>query len=162
MPPQGGRKHPNQEYVQLDTSNILFICGGAFVDLDKIVQSRVGSKAMGFDTTHNLRQSEVPASELLRETQPEDLVHYGMIPEFIGRLPMVAVLDELSHSDLVHILQNTKKLSGQAVWSNSSRWRGAQLHFTRDGIAAIAEKAIDLKTGLPGRSGRSWSGSCSM
>ena len=108
VPPQGGRKHPNQEYIQLDTSNILFICGGAFVGLDKIVQGRVGSKAMGFDTQHNLRQNEVSLSELLRDTQPEDLVHFGMIPEFIGRLPMVAVLDELSRSDLEHILQNTK------------------------------------------------------
>ncbi|MFP4156926.1 MAG: ATP-dependent Clp protease ATP-binding subunit ClpX [Opitutales bacterium] len=146
VPPQGGRKHPNQEYIQLDTSNILFICGGAFVDLDKIVQSRVGSKAMGFDTTHNLRQSEVPASELLRETQPEDLVHYGMIPEFIGRLPMVAVLDELSHSDLVHILQNTKN-SLVKQYGKLFSMEGAQLHFTRDAIAAIAEKAIELKTG---------------
>jgi len=101
VPPQGGRKHPNQEYIQLDTTNILFICGGAFVGLDDIVQSRIGSKAMGFDTMHNRRQNEVPVSELLRETQPEDLVHFGMIPEFIGRLPMVAVLDELSRSDRV-------------------------------------------------------------
>jgi len=108
VPPQGGRKHPNQEYIQLDTSNILFICGGAFVGLEKIVQSRVGSKAMGFDTERNRHQNEVPLSELLRETQPEDLVHFGMIPEFIGRLPMLAVLDELSCSDLEHILQNTK------------------------------------------------------
>ncbi|MGB0408777.1 MAG: ATP-dependent Clp protease ATP-binding subunit ClpX [Opitutales bacterium] len=146
VPPQGGRKHPNQEYIQLDTSNILFICGGAFVGLDKIVQNRVGSKAMGFDTTHNRRQSEVPVSELLRETQPEDLVHFGMIPEFIGRLPMVAVLDELSRSDLEHILQNTKN-SLVKQYGKLFSMEGTHLHFTRDSLAAIAEKAIALKTG---------------
>lgn len=146
VPPQGGRKHPNQEYIQLDTSNILFICGGAFVGLDKIVQSRVGSKAMGFDTERNRHQNEVPISELLRETQPEDLIHFGMIPEFIGRLPMVAVLDELSRSDLEHILQNTKN-SLVKQYSKLFSMEGADLHFTRDAIAAIAEKAIELKTG---------------
>lgn len=146
VPPQGGRKHPNQEYIQLDTSNILFICGGAFVGLDKIVQNRVGSKAMGFDTERNRHQNEVPLSELLREVQPEDLVHFGMIPEFIGRLPMVAVLDELSRSDLEHILQNTKN-SLVKQYSKLFSMEGADLHFTRDAVAAIAEKAIELKTG---------------
>ncbi len=146
VPPQGGRKHPNQEYIQLDTTNILFICGGAFVDLDKIVQNRLGSKAMGFDTMHNRRQGEVPVSQLLRETQPEDLVHFGMIPEFIGRLPMVAVLDELSRSDLEHILQNTKNALIKQYGKLFSM-EGVKLHFTRDAISAIAEKAIALKTG---------------
>ena len=146
VPPQGGRKHPNQEYIQLDTSNILFICGGAFVDLDKIVQGRIGSNALGFDTVHNRRQSEVPVSELLRETQPEDLVHFGMIPEFIGRLPMVAVLDELTRSDLEHIMQNTRNALTKQYGKLFSM-EGVQLHFTRDAITAIAEKAIALKTG---------------
>lgn len=146
VPPQGGRKHPNQEYIQLDTTNILFICGGAFIGLDKVVQSRIGSKAMGFDTVRNRHQSEVPVSELLRETRPEDLVQYGMIPEFIGRLPMVAVLDELSVSDLEHILRHTKnslvKQYAKLLWME-----GSELHFTRDAISAIAEKAISLRTG---------------
>lgn len=146
VPPQGGRKHPNQEYIQLDTSNILFICGGAFVGLDKMVQSRVGSKAMGFDTERNRYHSEVSSSELLRETQPEDLVHFGMIPEFIGRLPMVAVLDELTRSDLEHILQNTKN-SLVKQYSKLFSMEGADLHFTKDSVAAIAEKAMELKTG---------------
>jgi len=146
VPPQGGRKHPNQEYIQIDTSNILFICGGAFVDLDKIVQSRIGSKAMGFETLHGRRSADVPMSELLRETQPEDLVHYGMIPEFIGRLPMVAVLDELTRSDLEHILQNTKN-SLVKQYGKLFSMEGVKLHFTRDGLGAIAEKAIELKTG---------------
>lgn len=146
VPPQGGRKHPNQEYIQLDTTNILFICGGAFVGLDKIVQNRTGSKAMGFDTKHNVHQDEVPLSELLRETQPEDLVHFGMIPEFIGRLPMVAVLDELSRSDLEHILQNTKN-SLLKQYGKLFSMEGVKLHFTRDAVGAIADKAIELKTG---------------
>ncbi|MDP4643977.1 MAG: ATP-dependent Clp protease ATP-binding subunit ClpX [Opitutales bacterium] len=146
VPPQGGRKHPNQEYIQLDTTNILFICGGAFVGLDKIVQSRTGSKAMGFDTSRNVHQDEVQLSQLLRETQPEDLVHFGMIPEFIGRLPMVAVLDELTRSDLEHILQNTKN-SLLKQYGKLFSMEGADLHFTRDAVAAIADKAIELKTG---------------
>lgn len=146
VPPQGGRKHPNQEYIQLDTSNILFVCGGAFIGLDKIVQSRVGSKAMGFDTERNRHQNEVPLSDLLRETQPEDLVHFGMIPEFIGRLPMVAVLDELTRSDLEHILLNTKN-SLVKQYSKLFSMEGADLHFTPDAVAAIADRAIELKTG---------------
>ena len=147
VPPQGGRKHPNQEYVQLDTTNILFICGGAFVGLDKIVQSRISSKAMGFDTARDRGGNEAPPiSELLRETQPEDLVHFGMIPEFIGRLPMVAVLDELNASDLKHILQHTKN-SLVKQYGKLLSMEGAQLHFTHGAVNAIAEKAIALKTG---------------
>ena len=146
VPPQGGRKHPNQEYIQLDTSNILFICGGAFVGLEKIVQNRIGSKAMGFDTERNRHHSDVALSELLCEVQPEDLVHFGMIPEFIGRLPMVAVLDELTRGDLEHILQNTKN-SLIKQYSKLFSMEGVNLHFTRDAVAAIAEKAISLRTG---------------
>ena len=146
VPPQGGRKHPNQEYIQLNTANILFICGGAFVGLDKIVQNRVGSKAMGFDTSQSHTYGEVPSSALLRVTQPEDLVHFGMIPEFIGRLPMVAVLDELSQSDLEHILQNTKNALVKQ-YAKLFSMDGAKLRFTRDGISAISEKAVALKTG---------------
>ena len=101
---------------------------------------------MGFDTQHNLRMDEVPLSELLRDTQPEDLVHFGMIPEFIGRLPMVAVLDELSRSDLEHILQDTKN-SLLKQYGKLFLMEGAKLHFTRDAVAAIADKAIELKTG---------------
>ncbi|NCG09261.1 MAG: ATP-dependent Clp protease ATP-binding subunit ClpX [Verrucomicrobia bacterium] len=146
VPPQGGRKHPNQEYIQINTANILFICGGAFVDLDKIVQNRLGSKAMGFDTLHNRRISEVPLHELLIETQPEDLVQYGMIPEFIGRLPMVAVLDELSVSDLEHILIDTQHALVKQ-YRKLFAMDGVKLEFTKDAIYAIAEKAVKLKTG---------------
>lgn len=146
VPPQGGRKHPNQEYIQVNTANILFICGGAFVDLDKIVQNRIGSKAMGFDTLHNRRNSEVPVSELLRETKPEDLVQFGMIPEFIGRLPMMAVLDELSEGDLEHILLDTQNAIVKQ-YRKLFAMDGAKLEFTKDAIHAIAQKAIRLKTG---------------
>jgi ATP-dependent Clp protease ATP-binding subunit ClpX len=146
VPPQGGRKHPNQEYIQVNTANILFICGGAFTELDKIVQNRIGSKAMGFDTLHNRRNSEVPMSELLRETQPEDLVQFGMIPEFIGRLPMVAVLDELSVEDLEHIMLNTQSALVKQ-YRKLFAMEGTKLEFTKDAIHAIAEKAIALKTG---------------
>lgn len=146
VPPQGGRKHPNQEYIQIDTTNILFICGGAFVGLEKMVQDRLGTKAMGFDTTHNVRMNELSFSEVLRETQPEDLVHFGMIPEFIGRLPMVAVLDELSNSDLCHILQNTQNALIKQ-YAKLCSMEGVDLHFTRDAVAAIADRAIELKTG---------------
>lgn len=146
VPPKGGRKHPNQEYIQLDTSNILFICGGAFVGLEKIIQSRVGTKAMGFESVRNDQESDIPVSALLRQIQPEDLVHFGMIPEFIGRLPMVAVLDELTISDLEHILQHTTNALTKQ-YSKLFHMEGVKLRFTRDAIKAIAEKAIALKTG---------------
>jgi len=146
VPPQGGRKHPNQEYIQLDTSNILFICGGAFVGLERIVQNRIGFKVMGFDTERNRHHSDVALSELLCEVQPEDLVHFGMIPEFIGRLPMVAVLDELTRGDLEHILQNTKN-SLIKQYGKLFSMEGVDLHFTRNAVTAIAEKAIGLRTG---------------
>ncbi len=149
VPPQGGRKHPNQEYIQVDTSNILFICGGAFVGLEKMVQSRTNAKFMGFnrsDISGDGAKSERTASELLREVQPEDLVHFGMIPEFIGRLPMVAVLDELTVSDLEHIMQNTKN-SLVKQYAKLFSMEQVKLHFTRDAIVAVAEKAIELKTG---------------
>lgn len=143
VPPQGGRKHPNQEYIQVNTANILFICGGAFVDLDKIVQNRIGSKAMGFDARQN---NEVPVSDLLIEAQPEDLVQFGMIPEFIGRLPMVAVLDELSMDDLQHILLDTQNALVKQ-YRKLFAMDGVKLEFTKDAIQAIAQKAITLKTG---------------
>lgn len=149
VPRQGGRKHPNQEYIQFDTNNVLFICGGAFVGLDKVIQSRIGSKAMGFDTVHNRRASEVELSEILSEVQPEDLIQFGMIPEFIGRLPMVAVLNELTLSDLEHILQNTRN-SLTKQYGKLFSMDGVALRFTQDAVGAVAEKALALKTGARG------------
>ena len=105
VPPQGGRKHPNQEYIQLDTSNILFICGGAFVDIDQIVEQRTGNRMVGYSA-----ETPKESHELLAEVKPEDLVKYGLIPEFIGRLPVVSVLEELTRTELVRILKETKTL----------------------------------------------------
>ncbi|MDP0494574.1 MAG: ATP-dependent Clp protease ATP-binding subunit ClpX [Verrucomicrobiota bacterium JB024] len=145
VPPQGGRKHPNQEYIQLNTGNVLFICGGAFVGLEKIVSARAGKKVLGFDPA---AESEKPTErdELLREVQPEDLVRFGMIPEFIGRLPVVSVLDELTQEDLEHILQNTRN-SLTKQFSKLFSMENVRLRFTKDAIAAIAKKALELKTG---------------
>jgi ATP-dependent Clp protease ATP-binding subunit ClpX len=141
VPPQGGRKHPNQEYIQLDTSNILFICGGAFIDLDQIVEQRVGNRMLGYSA-----DTPKDASTLLSEVRPEDLVKYGLIPEFIGRLPVVSVLEELTRSELVKILQETKN-SLLKQYRKLFLMEGAHLHFTRDAIQAIADQAIEMKTG---------------
>ncbi len=145
VPPHGGRKHPNQEYIQVDTSKILFICGGAFVDLDKIIHERAGSKVLGFDVTGELKDKPT-AEEVMRSVQPEDLVHYGMIPEFIGRLPVVSVLDQLKKEDLEHILLDTKNALVKQYGKLFAQ-EGVTLTFTPDAIAAIANKAIELKTG---------------
>ncbi len=145
VPPQGGRKHPNQEYIQVDTTNILFICGGAFIGLDKIIQARVGTKVLGFnmaaDNSHALT-----ASEMMQSVQPEDLIRFGMIPEFIGRLPVVSVLDPLTQPELERILLETKNALVKQ-YGKLFAMEGVNLKFTRDAIAAIAAKALELKTG---------------
>jgi len=145
VPPQGGRKHPNQEYIQVDTTNILFICGGAFIGLDKIIQARVGTKVLGFnmaaDNSHALT-----ASEMMQSVQPEDLIRFGMIPEFIGRLPVVSVLDPLTQSELERILLETRNALVKQ-YGKLFAMEGVNLKFTRDAIAAIAAKALELKTG---------------
>lgn len=145
VPPQGGRKHPNQEYVQLDTTNILFVVGGAFVGLEKIISERSDQKVLGFDLTGE--KAHVPErNEIMSAVQPEDMVKYGMIPEFIGRLPVVSVLDELTQSDLEHILTQSKN-SLVLQYSKLLSHEGVRLRFTKDAIGAIAKKAIELKTG---------------
>jgi ATP-dependent Clp protease ATP-binding subunit ClpX len=144
VPPQGGRKHPNQEYIQVNTANILFICGGAFVGLEQFVKKRIGTGSMGFHVNpddHNLTPEE-----MMRMIAPEDLVRYGMIPEFIGRLPIVSVLDPLTEEDLVRILLRTKNAMVKQ-YSKLFAMDGVQLRFTRDAVGAIARKAIELKTG---------------
>jgi ATP-dependent Clp protease ATP-binding subunit ClpX len=145
VPPQGGRKHPNQEYIQVDTSNILFICGGAFVGLDKILQNRVGSKVLGFNAGVD-GKAALTAEEMMKTVQPEDLIRFGMIPEFIGRLPVVSVLDSLSQEDLEHILMETKNALVKQ-YSKLFAMEGVNLKFSRDAVAAIAKKALELKTG---------------
>ena len=145
VPPQGGRKHPNQEYIQIDTANILFICGGAFVDLEEIVGRRLGNQSIGFKSNDAIEETK-KVSEILKKTEPEDLVQFGLIPEFIGRLPMMAVLNPLSQNDLEHVLLSTKN-SIVKQFSKLFSMEGIQLHFTNTAIKAIADKAIALKTG---------------
>lgn len=145
VPPQGGRKHPNQEYIQVNTANILFICGGAFVGLDDIIQRRLGRQSLGFRGTVAETRQLTPM-EVMRELAPEDLVRFGMIPEFIGRLPVVSVLDQLQVADLEKILLRTKNAMVKQ-YSKLFAMDGARLRFTSDAVKAIAQKAIDLKTG---------------
>lgn len=143
VPPQGGRKHPNQEYVRVDTSNVLFICGGAFIGMDHIISRRLGKGSIGWES----REREVlDEAEILSRVEPEDLVRYGLIPEFIGRLPVVSVLRELDAQQLEHVLTKTKN-SLTKQYEKLFALEGVKLSFTRDAIIAIAEKAIALKTG---------------
>jgi ATP-dependent Clp protease ATP-binding subunit ClpX len=144
VPPQGGRKHPNQEYIQVNTSNILFICGGAFVGLNEVIKKRMGQRSLGFHI--NSKDHELTPDEMMRGVAPEDLIRFGMIPEFIGRLPVVSVLDELKVEDLEKVLLRTKNAMVKQ-YSKLFAMDGVQLKFTRDAIVAIAKRAIELKTG---------------
>jgi ATP-dependent Clp protease ATP-binding subunit ClpX len=144
VPPQGGRKHPNQEYIQVNTSNILFVCGGAFVGLDAIIKKRLGQRSLGFH--HNDADHELTPEQMMHRLAPEDMVRFGMIPEFIGRLPVVSVLDQLQVADLEKILLRTKNAMVKQ-YSKLFAMDGARLRFTSDAIRAIAQKAIELKTG---------------
>jgi ATP-dependent Clp protease ATP-binding subunit ClpX len=143
VPPQGGRKHPNQEYVQVNTANILFICGGAFVGLEDIIKKRHGSRALGF---HRNDDAKMAAVDVMKEIAPEDLVRFGMIPEFIGRLPVTSVLSQLQVADLEKIMLKTKNATVKQ-YSKLFAMDGARLRFTADAIRAIAQQAIELKTG---------------
>jgi len=144
VPPQGGRKHPNQEYIQVNTSNILFICGGAFVSLDRIIQRRAGHRVLGYGTATDHEQ--LTPEEMMRSIAPEDLFQFGMIPEFIGRLPVVSVLDSLVVADLEKILLRTKNAMIKQ-YSKLFAMDGVKLRFSRDAIHEIALKAMELKTG---------------
>ncbi len=146
VPPQGGRKHPNQEYVQINTSNILFICGGAFVGLESLVQRRLGQRSLGFASISAQQQQSMKPEEMMKALAPEDLIRFGMIPEFIGRLPVVSVLDQLSVADLEKVLLRTKNAMVKQ-YSKLFAMDGVRLRLTPDAIRAIAAKAIELKTG---------------
>jgi ATP-dependent Clp protease ATP-binding subunit ClpX len=146
VPPQGGRKHPHQEYIQLNTHNILFICGGAFVGLEKIIQRRTGGKTLGFHSKYEEGLDPADALKILASVEPEDLLSFGMIPEFIGRLPVLASLEELNEAQLVRILteprnalvkQFTKLLAMDEI----------SLTVTKDGLSALAESAVKKGTG---------------
>ncbi|MEY3013341.1 MAG: hypothetical protein RIT45_2076 [Pseudomonadota bacterium] len=148
VPPKGGRKHPQQEFIQIDTTNILFICGGAFAGLDKIVERRVGKKAIGFGKEAS-EDAPKDMTALLELVQPEDLLKFGLIPEFIGRLPVLATLGELSEDALMQILVEPKNaLSKQ--YARLFEMDGIDLKFTNDALRAAARKAIELKTGARG------------
>ncbi len=146
VPPQGGRKHPNQEYIQINTSNILFICGGAFVGLEGIVQRRKGSRSLGFSAATAQHAASLDPERMMKELAPEDLIRFGMIPEFIGRLPVVSVLDQLAIADLEKILLRTKNAMVKQ-YSKLFAMDGVRLRITPDAVRAIAAKAIELKTG---------------
>lgn len=143
VPPQGGRKHPNQEYIQVDTSKILFICGGAFVGLESIIQKRSGGGTLGFGSD---TKEELTGEQIMKNVQPEDLVKFGMIPEFIGRLPVVSVLEMLTVGDLENILLSTKN-SIIKQYAKLFSIDGVKLTLTSGAVKAIAEKAIELQTG---------------
>ena len=140
VPPQGGRKHPHQEFVQVDTTNILFVCGGAFIGLDKIIQNRVGKKVMGFKTVEESVEAE-KVDDIMAEVQPTDLIRYGLIPEFVGRLPVVAVLAELDEADLERILLEPKN-SLIKQYQKFFEFENVRLSFTDSAIKATAREAL--------------------
>jgi ATP-dependent Clp protease ATP-binding subunit ClpX len=154
VPPQGGRKHPHQEFTAVDTTNILFICGGAFVGLERVVGRRVGKKALGFKATE-IEPVEDPLThshrdtELLRRTEPQDLIKYGLIPEFVGRLPVMGVLDELDEAALIEILTKPRN----AIMKQYQRlfeYENVRLHFTQEATVAVAREALSRKVGARG------------
>ena len=149
IPPKGGRKHPDQEYIEVDTSNILFICGGAFVDLDKIVKSRSGKSVIGFGSENSSTPQHSNSSTSLRDVRPEDLIKFGLIPEFTGRLPVVTVMDELKEEDLVRILTEPKN-SLVKQYTKLLAMDGVELEFKPDALRALAKKAVERKTGARG------------
>jgi len=145
VPPQGGRKHPHQEYIQINTEKILFICGGAFVGLDKIVQRRVGRRTLGF-STGEADAVDVLTREAIKFTEPEDLLSFGMIPEFIGRLPVVTALDALTEDELMLILTDTKNAMIKQ-YSKLLAMEGVNLTVTKDALRALAQQAVKKETG---------------
>jgi ATP-dependent Clp protease ATP-binding subunit ClpX len=148
VPPQGGRKHPHQEFLQVDTTNILFVCGGAFHGLEKIIERRISKRTMGFEAQLYTRNDK-PLGELLAQVQPEDLLKFGLIPEFIGRLPIVATLDELTEEDFVRILTAPKNALVRQ-YQKYFDFEKVKLKFTDEALRAIAREALRRKTGARG------------
>lgn len=154
VPPKGGRKHPQQEFLQVDTSNILFICGGAFVGLDDIIRQRVGQKRLGFgverkDKVTTVEDKMAAKAELLRKCEPEDLLKFGLIPEFIGRLPLIATLEDLDEAALMQILVEPKNALTKQ-YKRLFEFENVSLKFTDGALKAIAKQAIERKTGARG------------
>ena len=150
VPPQGGRKHPQQEFIQFDTTNVLFICGGAFDGLDKIIQRRIGEKTIGFNSDMVL--DEKKTGDILKSLQPEDLLKFGLIPEFIGRLPAIVTLNELSENALVRILTEPKNALVKQ-YRKLFEMENVELEIEEDALKAIASEAIERKTGARGLRG---------
>lgn len=148
IPPQGGRKHPQQEYIQVDTTNILFICGGAFIGLDTVIEQRIGKKTVGF-ISDTVQRKERRIGEILSLVEPADLIKYGLIPEFVGRMPVVAALDELDEPALIKILTEPKNAL-MKQYQKLLSFDNVRLKFTDGALSAIAKKAIKRKSGARG------------
>ncbi len=148
VPPQGGRKHPHQELLQIDTTNILFICGGAFEGLDKLIENRIESRSMGFLAPVNIRNEE-NVGEILRQVLPQDLIKYGMIPEFVGRMPVLVSLEELDRTALIRILREPKNAIIRQ-YERLFELDGVKLSFDDEAVEEIADKTIERKTGARG------------
>ncbi len=146
VPPQGGRKHPYQDCIQIDTSNILFICGGAFVGLEKVVEQRIGKKSIGFIQPGEGQSKEKRAADVLRNLEPEDLVRFGMIPEFIGRVPVAAVVEPLDEEALIAILTQPRSALVKQ-YQKLLKMDNVQLEFKQEALKAIAQEAYRRKTG---------------
>jgi len=149
VPPHGGRKHPQQEYIQVNTKNILFICGGAFADLDRIIKTRTEKSGIGFAAEIHGEKNKKAIGELLRQVEPEDLIKFGLIPEFIGRLPVVAILDELEEAELVRVLKEPKN-SLTKQYRKLFSMENIEIEFQDEALKAIARKAIAKKSGARG------------
>ncbi len=149
VPPQGGRKHPQQEFLQVDTRNILFICGGAFSGLDKVIQNRTEKTGIGFQAEIRSKANARQTGEVLRHVEPEDLIKYGLIPEFVGRLPVIAVLDELDEAALIQILTQPKNALVKQ-YLRLFKLEGVELEARDDALIAVARRAMERKTGARG------------
>jgi len=149
VPPQGGRKHPQQEFLQVDTSNILFICGGAFAGLDQVIRDRSEKSGIGFGAEVRGKESTKSTGEILRDMESDDLIRYGLIPEFVGRLPVVATLEELDEDALITILTKPKNALTKQ-YSKMFEMEDCELEFRDDALSAVAKKAMDRKTGARG------------
>ena len=148
VPPQGGRKHPQQEFLQVDTTNILFICGGAFSGLEKIIDSREKDTSIGFESKLKIHDKNEQIN-LFNKVESEDLLKFGLIPEFIGRLPVVAVLEDLNRNSLIEIL-TTPKNSLVKQYQKLFEMENVKLSFTKDALSSIAEQSLQKKTGARG------------
>jgi ATP-dependent Clp protease ATP-binding subunit ClpX len=149
VPPQGGRKHPYQEFIPVDTTNVLFICGGAFVGLEQIIERRIGQRSMGFHTTGEPATGSRRNFGLLEQAQPVDLIHYGLIPEFVGRLPVIGTLSDLDKHALVRILREPKNALVRQ-YQKLFEFEGVRLEFTDDALETVAEMALQRKVGARG------------